>query len=164
MAGYCIECGIRLEQAEAFGRQRLVCPACGHVHFDDPKVGVGVVLEMDGEIVLVRRANEPHVGRWSFPSGFVDAGEVLEDAARREVEEETGLRIRIERLLGAYSQAGSRTIFVAYAGAVVGGTLTAGDECIDVARFDPKALPELAFPHDDEILAAWAAGRTGRRD
>lgn len=160
MASFCSECGTRLEPRTAFGRVRSVCPNCGHVHFDDPKVAVGVVVDLDGAIVLGRRNHEPQLGRWSFPSGFVDAGEVLEEAAVREVEEETGLRVRIDRLLGVYSRAGERTIFLAYAGTAVGGDLEAGDENFEVAAFPPDALPDLAFPHDGEIMAAWRKGRS----
>ena len=107
MATYCRECGHALEQRSAFGKTRGVCPNCGYTHFDDPKVAVGVVVEKDGGIVLGRRNHEPKLGCWSFPSGFVDAGEVPEDAARREVEEETGLEVRIDRLLGVYSRPAS---------------------------------------------------------
>jgi 8-oxo-dGTP diphosphatase len=138
---------------------RQVCPNCGHVHFDDPKVAVGVVVERDGMIVLGRRNHEPHIGRWSFPSGYVDAGEVLEEAAIREVEEETGLQIQIDRLLGVYSIAGERTIFVAYAGSAIGGELEAGEECMEVRAFPPGNLPDLAFPLDGAVIAAWAEGR-----
>jgi ADP-ribose pyrophosphatase YjhB (NUDIX family) len=159
-AAFCVSCGARLEGREAFGKERLVCPNCGHVHFEDPKVAVGVVVEMDGGILLARRNHEPQIGRWSFPSGFVDAGEVLEEAAAREVQEETGVEVAVDRLLGVYSSAGNRTVFVAYAGHAVGGRLECGDECFEVAVFPPDRLPELAFPHDGAILQAWRRGRS----
>ena len=159
MARFCIDCGARLEPREAFGQPRPVCPRCGHVHFDDPKVAVGVVVELEGKIVLGRRNHEPMLGRWSFPSGFVDAGEELEAAAMREVEEETGVKVRIDRLLGAYSRAGDRTVFIAYAGTAVGGDLRSGDETFEVGAFAPDELPDLAFPHDQEILDSWRANR-----
>jgi ADP-ribose pyrophosphatase YjhB (NUDIX family) len=159
MASFCRECGARLEVREAFGKPRLVCPACGYVHFEDPKVAVGVVVELDGGIVLGKRNHDPMMYCWSFPSGFVDAGEVLEDAARREVMEETGLDVRIDRLLGAYSTPGNRVVFIAYAGTAVGGELMPGEECIEVRIFDPGDLPDLAFPNDTAILEAWASGR-----
>jgi ADP-ribose pyrophosphatase YjhB (NUDIX family) len=101
------------------------------------------------------------MGSWSFPSGFVDAGEVVEEAARRECQEETGLEVRIDKLLGVYSSEGERVIFVAYAGTAVGGEMEAGEECIEVRVFDPDALPELAFPNDKAVLEAWAAHRAG---
>jgi ADP-ribose pyrophosphatase len=150
-----------MEVRFVFGGHRDVCPSCDHVHFIDPKVAVGVVVELDGGIVLGQRAHEPMLGRWSFPSGFVDAGEILEHAAVREVHEETGLKVRLDRLLGVYSRQGERIVFVAYAGSVVGGTIQIAEECLDVAVFAPDALPELAFPHDDAILEAWASGRHG---
>jgi ADP-ribose pyrophosphatase YjhB (NUDIX family) len=158
MAAYCPECGTALAQREAFGKLRDVCPSCGHVHFEDPKVAVGVVVSLDGGIVLGKRAHEPELGAWSFPSGFVDAGEVLEDAARREVREETGLEVRLDRLIGVYSLQGERVVFVAYAGTAVGGRLEAGEECFEVGTFPPEKLPELAFPNDAAILIAWASG------
>jgi mutator protein MutT len=158
MAGYCRECGHALEQRIAFGKQRGVCPRCQYTHFEDPKVAVGVVVEMDGGILLGKRNHDPKLGYWSFPSGFVDAGEVPEDAAVREVEEETGIQVELDRLLGVYSKRGERVIFLAYAGHAVAGTLAAGEECTEVAVFAPDALPELAFPNDGAILEAWSSG------
>jgi len=159
MATFCRECGAALEPRTAFGKTRGVCPSCGYTHFEDPKVAVGVVVELDGGILLGKRNHDPMIGCWSFPSGFVDAGEVPEDAAVREVEEETGIVVALDRLLGVYSKAGERVIFIAYAGHAVGGRLEAGDECIEVCTFPPDDLPKLAFPNDGAILAAWRSGR-----
>jgi ADP-ribose pyrophosphatase YjhB (NUDIX family) len=161
MATFCPECGTHLEIREAFGKPRSVCPQCGRVHFEDPKVAVGVVVEKDGGIVLGKRNHDPKMGCWSFPSGFVDAGEVVEDAAMRECLEETGLEVSIDRLLGVYSTPGERVIFVAFAGTAVGGALEAGEECIEVGVFAPDALPELAFPNDAAIMEAWTLHRAG---
>jgi ADP-ribose pyrophosphatase YjhB (NUDIX family) len=159
MAGFCRECGSVLEERLAFGKTRGVCPSCGYTHFEDPKVAVGVVVELDGGILLGKRNHEPKFGCWSFPSGFVDAGEVPEEAAVREVEEETGIEVRLDRLLGVYANRGERVIFIAYAGHAIGGALEAGEECTEVACFPADALPELAFPNDGAILAAWRSGR-----
>lgn len=158
-ARFCPQCGTRFRRRMVFKRRRPVCPECGYIWWDDPKVGVGVVAERDGRILLVRRNHEPHAGRWSFPSGYLDAGEVVEKAGTREVREETGLEVALERLLGVYSEAGERTVFIAFAGRVVGGKLTAGDECLEARFFTPDELPELAFAHDTLILEAWRAGR-----
>src|SRR5579884_1913938 len=99
-AAYCIDCGAKMEGRESFGRQRPVCPSCGHVHFEDPKVAVGVVVASAGRILLTRRNHEPKLGEWSFPAGFVDAGENVVEAAAREALEETGVRVQIGTLLG----------------------------------------------------------------
>jgi len=158
MVSFCGECGARLEEREAFGRPRPVCPSCATVHFENPKVAVGVVVSHLGGIVLGKRNHEPQLGAWSFPSGFVDMGEMLEQAAARECMEETGLAVRIDRLLGAYSAPGERVIFIAFAGTAIGGKLEAGDECQEVGIFPPDALPDMAFPHDGAILDAWKQG------
>jgi ADP-ribose pyrophosphatase YjhB (NUDIX family) len=125
----------------------------------DPKLAAGVVVEHEGRVLLVRRNHEPMYGRWTFPSGFVDAGEVVEEAARREVREEAGVDVRIDRLLGVYSTAGEPVVFVAYAGSTIAGTPVAGEEALEVGLFAPDALPELAFEHDPAIIEAWRAGR-----
>ncbi len=161
-ARFCLRCATPLRRRVAFGRQRLVCPGCGRVHFDDPKVAVGVVAHRRGRLLLVKRNHEPKLGEWSFPSGFIDSGEVLEEGAVRETKEETGLDVRIERLLGAYSHPGERVIFLAYAARVTGGRIEVGAECQDVRFFPPDALPPLAFPHDGAIVEAWRATRPGR--
>ena len=158
MVKFCSQCGCATEDKVAFGRVRSVCPACNTVNFEDPKVAVGVVVSHLGGIVLGKRNHDPKIGSWSFPSGFVEVGEPLELAAARECEEETGLKVRIDRLLGAYSTPGERVIFIAFAGTAIGGTMQAGEECQDVAVFQPDALPDMAFPHDRAILAAWEAG------
>jgi len=155
---YCPVCGAALE-ADTGPGGRPACPQCGFVRYDNPKVATGVVAERDGLILLVRRNHEPMLGRWSFPSGFVDAGEVVSEAAVREAFEETGVEVRIERLLGVYSRRGDPVVFIAYAGAVGDGTPVAGPEAFEVGFFPPDALPDLAFPHDDEIVAAWRGGR-----
>ena len=108
----------------------------------------------------MRRDQDPHRGEWSFPSGFVDAGEELEQAAVREAKEETGLDLRILRLVGAYSFPGDPVVFIAYAARVTGGRIAIGAECQDVRYFPLDALPPLAFAHDPAILQAWRDSRT----
>jgi ADP-ribose pyrophosphatase len=76
-----------------------VCPKCGFVHFRNPVVAVVVLVIRDGRALMVRRSVEPEKGRWAFPAGYVDDGEDPREAAIREVREETGLAIRITRLI-----------------------------------------------------------------
>jgi ADP-ribose pyrophosphatase YjhB (NUDIX family) len=158
-AKFCSACGTKLRSRKYQGRRRPACPSCGLIAFDDPKVAVGVLATRRGKLVLVQRGMNPHKGAWSFPSGFVDAGEGLEEAAIRETKEETGLDIRIGRQLGAFAAPGDRVVFIAYAARVVSGRIAVGRECQDVRYFDPADLPPFAFPHDPEILRIWRAGR-----
>ena len=69
--------------------------------FHDPKLAAAVLVTVDGKLVMVRRGVEPAVGRWAFPSGYVDQGEAVEDAAVREVKEETGLDVLISAFVRA---------------------------------------------------------------
>lgn len=157
---YCPVCGNALDLTA--GPHGLpLCQHCGYVRYSNPKVGAGVVAERDGRILLIRRNHEPMMGKWSFPSGFVDGGEVVEEAAAREAREEAGVEVHIDSLLGVYSTAGDPVVFVAYAATVTSGEPTPGDEAYEVGLFAPDALPELAFPHDQRIVAAWRE-RTGR--
>ena len=159
---FCPSCGTPMPAGDLVPL-RCGAGACGYAWYRDPKVAVGVVVTAeDGRVLLVRRNHEPRIGRWAFPSGFVDAGEVLEAAAAREVREESGVDVRIEALLGAYSEPGEPVIFIAYAGSITGGTPAPGDEAIEVALFAPDDLPPLAFTHDDRVVAAWRAHRAHR--
>ena len=134
---------------------RPVCTSCGAVVFLDPKVVAGVIAAIDGRVVMVRRNMEPGIGRWTFPAGFVDRGESVEEAAVREMEEESGLKVRLNGLVGVYSKTGEAIIFVVYSGDVVRGTLAAGPEAQDAGLFDPRELPPLAFERDTAIMADW---------
>lgn len=154
---YCQRCGARLGLRKVEGKERPVCPRCGQVVFLDPKVAAVVLISLDGKLVLVRRGIEPALGRWSFPSGYVDRGERVEDAAVREVLEETGLEVEVNRLVGLYSSRGSAVILAVYSARVVGGRLRPGSEVQEVGLFDLDDLPPLPFPHDYRILRDWRA-------
>ena len=126
---------------------RLVCEACGFVFYLDPKVAACTIFMVDGGIVLLKRSIEPRRGTWVFPGGFVDRGEAVEAAAIRETLEESTLRVTLTGILDVYSFPGSEIVIVVYAAEVVGGTLTAGDECSEARAFPPEEIPwgELAF-------------------
>ena len=82
----------------------------------DPKVAVGTIIRTeDARLVLVRRAIEPGYGLWVFPGGFVDRGEELPKAAIREAREESGLEVRLDRLVNIYSYPDAAVIIIVYA-------------------------------------------------
>jgi ADP-ribose pyrophosphatase YjhB (NUDIX family) len=141
---YCPRCSGHMVEQQAGTRVRPVCSSCGLVIYDNPKLVAAVIPVRDGKVALVRRGMRPRRGAWVFPGGYVDNGESVEDAARRETWEETGLRVRLEGLLGVYSRTGEESVLVVYAGQVVDGTLVAGDEQTEAAWFAPDALPPAA--------------------
>ena len=163
--GYCPQCATPLEARFHEDRDRPTCPACGFIHYLDPKVAVAVVLGDAGGVLLGRRRIDPASGRWSFPAGYVNRGEVLEDAAVREVLEELGVEIRLTGLVGVYSELGEPVVLVVYAGVIEAGTPRPdGHEVSHVERFPLDELPDdLAFPHDRRVLRDWKrAVQTGR--
>ena len=154
---FCPKCGSTLESRllKAGEPERLVCTECGFIFYLDAKVAVGAIIRTeDDRIVLVRRAIEPGYGRWVFPSGFVDRGEEIRAAAKREAREESGLDVRIESLLNVYSYAGRAPIVIVYTAASLGGELATDEEGLEVALFRLDTIPwdELAFRSTFEAL------------
>lgn len=152
---FCPLCGTPVIQADRFGRQRTVCPNCGWIHFVDPKVAAAVLVEQEGKILLVRRANSPQRGLWTLPAGFVDAGEDPARAAERECAEETGLTVRVSGLIdviaGQEHERGAH-ILIVYRADILEGELHAEDDVDRVAFFGRTELPSLAFSSTRRIL------------
>lgn len=131
---------------------KLQCPQCGRELevYKNPKPTVDAIIEMPGEgIVLVRRRDFPP--GWAIPGGYVEYGESVEDAARREAREETGLEIKLRGLLGVYSAPGrdprGHTITTAFV-ATAHGAPRAGDDAAMVKIFSLDRLPaDMAFDH-----------------
>lgn len=147
-AHYCIRCGTALENQVQCREVHPACPACSWAYYPDPKVAAGVLVERDGKVLLVRRNNEPGLGMWSFPAGFVNAFEDPAATAVRECAEETGLQVHITGLLdvitGREHSRGADIVFV-YHAMIIGGNLTAGDDADIAAFFARDQLPPLAF-------------------
>lgn len=139
----------------------ITCPNCGHATeiYANPVPTVDVVIEYAGGVVLIERRNPP-LG-WALPGGFVELGETLETAARREMNEETGLELGELKLLGVYSDPArdprQHTISTVYV-AEGRGQLKAGDDAATARVFSLDELPELCFDHA-RILADYAACR-----
>ena len=158
---FCPKCGspLGVKRIKEFEPERLVCSdaACGFVLYLNPKVAAGAVVEHDGGIVLLKREIDPRAGYWVHPGGFVDRGETLEHAAKRETREEVGLEVEIGRLLGAFSFEDSEVVVVAFAARVTGGALIAGDESLEARTFRPDEIPwdHLAFPSTHLALKAF---------
>ena len=153
---FCPRCGagLRLE-GRADGRRW--CAACEFVHYLDPKLAVVVLVEdAQGRLLYMRRNHEPKMGAWAWPSGYVDAGEDVRDAARREVREETGVEIELDDLLGVWSGGGDPVVLLVWRARPAGGRLQPGPEALEAAWRSPSELPPT-FPHDPEILKAWRA-------
>lgn len=109
-----------------------------------------IIRRSDGTIVLVKRKNQPFKDFYAIPGGFVEHGETVEAAAVREAREETGLDVRILKLVGVYSDPErdprGHVVSIAYLAEEVGGTLRPNTDAKEVDAF--KKIPkELAFDH-----------------
>ncbi len=131
--------------------------------YERPSVTVDVVIftleNRELHVLLVKRSRWPYAGYWAIPGGFVDMDETLEQAARRELEEETGVRDVYVEQLYTFGDPGRdprmRVISVAYIALVRADAqrLRVSDESTDVRWFPISALPQpLAFDHD-QVLA-----------
>ena len=159
--------GLRFGAVQGEDADRLHCPACGLVLYENPAPTVSAIVERDGRVLLTRRGIEPRLGMWDTPGGFIEAGEEPPDALRRELLEETGLAIEVGDFLGIYPGRygdGAPTLNVFYAASVVGdGDGTPRDDVTEIGWFEPDALPaELAFPNGERALAEWRVWRAAR--
>lgn len=157
---FCRRCGQQMGEALISGRTRLACSNCGFVLYQNPVPGAGVLVEMEGGVVLIRRGHAPHKGRWALPAGFIEADESIEEAAIRECKEETSLDVELVELFGVDSfpegpvQSG---IIVFYRARPVGGELRPGDDAAEAEVFGADGLPlDIAFRTHRTVLARWA--------
>ena len=161
---FCPVCGGELASRllKASEPERLVCQRCGFVFYLDPKVAVATVItNKDGQILLVRRAIEPGYGKWVIPGGYVDRGEEVRSAAIREALEESGVDVRLDRLINIYSYTGRVPVIIVYAATMTGGCLGCDDEGLEARFFEPAEIPwqELAFRSTVEALREFLGER-----
>ena len=159
---FCPRCAARFDEKviKDGEPERLVCPSCGFVFYQGPKLVAGALFEMDGGIVLTQRAIEPGYGLWTYPGGFVERGERAETAAEREALEETGVVVEVTGLIGIYSYDGQIPAIASFAANVVGGELAPLDETMDVKVFPKDELPwsDIAFPSTVDALKDYLRG------
>ena len=152
---YCSGCGVVLEIRSIEGKDHPVCPEWERVTYYDPKIVATALIERNGLILIIKRAVQVGYGLWSLPGGYVDRGEIVENAATREVFEETGLQVKTDKLLGLFSEADNPVLVAAYTATEIGGDLEAGPEALELGFYSPDNLPTLAFPRDQLIIDTW---------
>jgi len=147
---------------------RKVCPDCGYIKYENPKIVAGAVClwneggEAAGteKILLCRRAIEPRIGFWTIPAGYLELGETTAEGAARETWEEACARVAIEGLIGVYEIPHISQIYVIHRARLGSLDFAPGAESQEVALFGWEDIPwaELAFPS-----VTWALNRHGER-
>ena len=146
---YCHFCGARLTKKIWEGSLRLFCERCCEAIYENPIPATClVVIDSMERVLLVKRSVEPRAGCWCLPGGFMELGEAPEQAALRELKEETGLSGKVELLLGVSSNPSSlydTVLMVGYLVKQYSGILKAGDDASDAGYFQLDTLPDIAF-------------------
>ncbi len=148
---------------EGDDRERLMCPDCGHVSYENPKVVVGSIVAEGDTVLLCRRAIEPRSGYWTIPAGYMEMGETVEEGARREAWEEARARIALEGVLAVYSIARLGQVQVIFRARFEQPGFEPGPESLEVRPFAWDEIPwdDLAFPSVRWALRAWREGTPG---
>lgn len=160
---FCPFCGGPLTARRSDGRDRLFCEGEGRFLYENPvPASTAVVRDAGGRILLVLRNREPGCGLWALPGGFVENGESPAEAARRELEEETGLLGEGPSLVDVIYHESEfyRTalLIIGYRFAGFTGDPRAGDDAAEVAFFPPDRLPPLAFESHRRLIEAVLSG------
>ena len=161
----CPLCAAPLERGREGEHLRMVCRACGYVHYRNPSPAAGVLIVENGAVLLVKRRYEPFKGLWSIPSGFIEYDEDVRAAAAREAMEETGLTVEVGALHAVetcFDDPRGNTLLVLNRARRAGGTPKAGDDAEEVGFFPLEDLPPIAFEAHRKVLAELALiGRPG---
>jgi len=165
-AKHCPLCGAPLGHASIEGRDRVRCTLCTFVLYENPScAAAGMVIDGGGRVLLVRRAIEPFKGHWALPAGYQEVDEDPARTAAREVLEESGIEVEVVELLDLLFVAASfrkPANLAVYLCRPIGGSLRGGDDTLDAAWFDPRALPrDLGFENGPRILG-WLARKSRR--
>ncbi len=155
MIKYCPQCRYPLRKININKRKRLVCIRCGWINYENPFPAVVAVVKDDKKILLIKRGIEPHKGRWTLPSGFIEIEETSQEACLRELKEETNLEGRISGLIGVYRQRSKmykNILVVAYEVEVKKKELAAGDDAQEARFFPIKKLPHIPFSSHIQII------------
>lgn len=155
---FCPHCGGQIAKKKEDNVLRDCCSICHSFFYDNPLPVVSTIVDDARQILLVKRDRAPFKGHWCLPTGFAEAGESIEDAALRELREETGVKGRISRLLDVDSYKSrfyGDLLFLTFVVEKTGGKVTAGDDSAQ-ARFYPiQDIPPLAFRSNRRALSAY---------
>lgn len=153
---YCSHCGSSLDLRKPIGEDRLrhVCNYCGVIHYQNPKIITGCIPIWENKILLCKRAIEPRYGTWTLPAGFMELGETLEEAARRESREEANAELLIDGLFSIFNLPHISQVHVYFRARLIEKIFWAGSESLETRLFNQDEIPwnEISFETVDKCL------------
>ena len=146
---YCSQCGQKNMYGFIDGNHRYHCPHCKAIHYENPKPTATIICVQGNSILLAKRAYEPAKGEWGLPGGFMELNETLEEAAHRELKEETNLTGEVVRIISTCSHYGSVFGDILLIGLEMKiddySAMKAGDDAEELNFFPINNLPKIAF-------------------
>ena len=156
---YCSNCGNKNERGHIDGNTRFHCVKCKTIHYENPKPTATLICPKGDSILLGRRAFDPGKGEWGLPGVFMELNETLEEAAQRELKEETNLDGKVTKILGTCSHYGSVFGDILLIGLVVQindwSIMKEGYDIYDLQFFDLDNSPDLAFDCHQKIVSLY---------
>jgi ADP-ribose/FAD diphosphatase len=128
-------------------RERFVCTECGTIHYQNPRMVVGCIIEEQGKILLCKRAIEPRYGYWTVPAGFLELGESTVQGAIRETHEEANARVQVIAPYAHFDIPYIGQAYIFYRARLLTPEFGAGTESLEVKLVSPEEIPwdALAF-------------------
>ncbi len=146
---FCLMCSkkMTLRVPDMDNRARLICESCGYIHYENPKLIVGILPFINNQILLCKRAIDPCYGKWTIPAGFLENNESLLDGAKREAREEAGITVFNPKLYASFSIPRISQIYMIYLAELTTKDLDIGPETIEANFYKINDIPwnEIAF-------------------
>ena len=153
---YCSECGAVVTRRWVIEekRERYICDSCGRTHYQNPRVIVSCIVYCGDQILLCRRGQEPALGQWAIPAGYLECGETLEEGAARETREETGVIVDPEQveLCLVVNMTAIEQIAIAFRIEFKDKPIARpGPECLEVAFMSENEIPPHQFAWQESM-------------
>jgi ADP-ribose pyrophosphatase YjhB (NUDIX family) len=147
---FCSNCGsdqIVQEIPTDDHRLREICKNCDTIHYSNPNMVVGCLIEHNGKIMLAKRGIEPRKNYWNLPCGFLENGETIEEGAIREVLEETGAQVSLGHLHAVYNLPHAQQVYLIFVASMLNEHFETTVESTEIQFFNKNEIPwtDIAF-------------------
>jgi ADP-ribose pyrophosphatase YjhB (NUDIX family) len=146
---FCSACGqpVALKVPDGDHLPRHVCSACGTIHYENPRIIAGCVIETEGKLLLCKRAIDPRRGYWTTPAGFMENGESVQHGAAREAMEEALAQVQIGSLLAIVNVLRAHQVHIMFRATLREPGFGIGPESLETQLYDESEIPwpEIAF-------------------